>query len=366
MRKEILFGFFLLSILIFSSSAKADTPITNCGNVGTGNYYLANDISIDFGNQCLSVSGNNIYINLMGHSVTMNQHNPAVTSLAVANANNVTIENGTPSNSQYEMSFSLWNVYNGIFQNLILIHGMETYSSHNLQFYNITFTDGWWGKSKWYLYGGDSCIIAENITNVGRVWWYNANHGSFSKIDSESIRWQNANNSYYCGDGYEDYAGGSNNTYVYRVDYSNCSSASNFIDFSSCNFFCSCSDWTSDVCYNGTHRTQTRTCNLDECNSTIQYIPDVSCSSTFCGEGIPSFMCFFLDPLFLEVLIAIMLAGYIGYIAKSKWAFAVSLAVILLILTLAGDFPLWMLIIFILIVGAIVYLLRKEGAEGEG
>jgi parallel beta-helix repeat protein len=84
-----------------------------------------------------------------------------------------------------------------------------------------------------------------------------------------------------------------------------------------------------------------------------------------CGEGIPDFMCFFLDPLFLEVLIAIMLSGYIGYVAKSKWAFAISLSVILLILTLAGDFPLWMLIIFILIVGATVYLIRKEGAEGE-
>lgn len=83
-----------------------------------------------------------------------------------------------------------------------------------------------------------------------------------------------------------------------------------------------------------------------------------------CGEGIPSFMCFFLDPLFLEVIIGIMIAGFVGYVSHSGLGFAVTLGVVILVLALSGAFPIWLFVIFALIVGAVIYLMKEKG-EGK-
>jgi hypothetical protein len=79
-----------------------------------------------------------------------------------------------------------------------------------------------------------------------------------------------------------------------------------------------------------------------------------------CGEGIPDFMCFFLEPLFLEVIIGIMIAGFVGYVSHSGLGFAVTLGVVILVLALSEAFPIWLFVIFALIVGAIVFLMKEK------
>lgn len=81
-------------------------------------------------------------------------------------------------------------------------------------------------------------------------------------------------------------------------------------------------------------------------------------------EGIPSFMQFFLSDFFITTIIAITIAGYIGHLAKSGIAFTIALIVFFLILTIAGVYPLWMLIVFSLLAGIIAYIIiRREGGK---
>lgn len=74
---------------------------------------------------------------------------------------------------------------------------------------------------------------------------------------------------------------------------------------------------------------------------------------------------FFLSEFFLTTLIAVSLASYIGMKVKSGLAFAGALVIFLLILTFAGIYPMWMLIVFGLIALAVIFMWVKGKKEGE-
>lgn len=79
-------------------------------------------------------------------------------------------------------------------------------------------------------------------------------------------------------------------------------------------------------------------------------------------EGyIPDFLNFFLEEFFFTTLIIMGISSFIGVKLKSGMAFVGSLMLFILVLTVAGVYPLWMLIIFALLSGAIVYMKVKGG-----
>jgi hypothetical protein len=57
-----------VATVTLSLTAPTGTPLTTCGNVGTGTYFLANDISGS--DTCINLTGSNVTLNLNGHTVT--------------------------------------------------------------------------------------------------------------------------------------------------------------------------------------------------------------------------------------------------------------------------------------------------------
>jgi hypothetical protein len=128
--------------------------------------------------------------------------------------------------------------------------------------------------------------------------------------------------------------------------------------------YCTCTQFSMGQCVNTTHRTVFRTCTPALCMPSTEIHPDDTCATEYVPiQPIPAinvtewqssgwgWLIPFMTPMFLSTFIISAISGGIAYLSKQWMIGGVAFLMFIIVLTVAGVYPLWLGIVVIILAG---------------